>query len=253
MGSSESILKWFSSYLTDRRQRIVINGQTSQWTFVKAGVPQGSILGPLLFLVYISDIVNKFNASVRLFADDTSLYIIVENPNTAAVTLNNDLKHISNWANDWIVDFNPSKTFSMLISRKRDPVNHPPLFVNNIPLKCTSMHKHLGLTFSDTCDWTKHITNITDAAWTRLDLLRTLKFKINRHALEKIYSAFIKPVLEYSDSVWDNATTDSKKQLEAIRIEAARIITGVQNCVARKNSCLNLGGTLYKIGATNIN
>ena len=159
MGCSESILKWFSSYLTDRRHRVVINGQVSQWTFVKADVPQGSIIGPLLFLVYINDIGNELNASVRLFADDTSLYIIVENPNTAAVTLNNDLKHISNWANDWLVDFNPSKTFSMLISRKRDPVNHPPLFMNNIPLKCTSTKEHLGLTFSDTCDWTNHITN----------------------------------------------------------------------------------------------
>ena len=117
------------------------------------------------------------------------------------MTLNNDLKHISNWANDWLVNFNLSKTFSMLTSRKRDPVNYPPLFMNNIPLKCTSMHKHLGLTFSDTCDWTNHITNITNAAWARLNLLRTLKFKINRRALEKIYSAFIRPVLEYSDSV----------------------------------------------------
>ena len=241
MGCSESILKWFSSYLTDRRQRVVINGQASQWTFVKAGVPQGSILGPLLFLVYINDIVNDLNASVRLFADDTSLYIIVENPNTAAVTLNNDLKHISNWANDWLVDFNPSKTFSMLISRKRDSVNHPTLFMNNIPLKCMSTHKHLGLTFSDTCDWTNHITNITDVAWTRLNLLRTLKFKINRRALEKIYFAFIRPVLEYSDSVWDNATTDSKKQLEAIHLEAARIITGATKLCSTEKLLSDLG------------
>ena len=241
MGCSESILKWFSSFLTDRRQRVVINGQASQWTFVKAGVPQGSILGPLLFLVYINDIVNDLNASVRLFADDTSLYIIVENPNTAAVTLNNDLKHISNWANDWLVDFNPSKTFSMLISRKRDSVNHPTLFMNNIPLKCMSTHKHLGLTFSDTCDWTNHITNITDAACSRLNLLRTLKFKINRRALEKIYFAFIRPVLEYSDSVWDNATTDSKKQLEAIHLEAARIITGATKLCSTEKLLSDLG------------
>ena len=241
MGCSERILKWFSSYLTDRRQRFVIDGQASRWTFVKAGVQQGSILGPLLFLVCINDIVNELNASLRLFADDTSLYIIVENLNTAAVTLNNDLKHISNWANDWLVDFNPSKTFSMLISRKRDPVNHPPLFMNNIPLKCMSTHKHLGLTFSDTCDWTNHITNITDAAWTRLNLLRTLKLKINRRALEKIYFAFIRPVLENSDSVWDNATTDSKKQLEAIHIEAARIITGATKKCSTEKLLSDLG------------
>ena len=78
LGCSERLLKWFSSYLSDRCQRVVINGQASGWTYIKAGVPQGSMLGPLLFLIYINDIVNELHASVRLFADDTSLYIIVD-------------------------------------------------------------------------------------------------------------------------------------------------------------------------------
>lgn len=90
----------------------------------------------------------------------------------------------------------------------------------------TPTHKHLGLTFSNTCNWAEHIRNITKAAWVRLNLLRALKFKVNRHALEKMYTAFIRPVLEYSDSVWDNSSAEVKKQLEAVHIEAARIITG---------------------------
>ena len=75
IGCSDRLLNWFSSYLSNRRQRVIYNGQASEWTFVKAGVPQGSILGPLLFLIYINDIVNELSASVRLFADDTSLYM----------------------------------------------------------------------------------------------------------------------------------------------------------------------------------
>ena len=71
---------------------------------------QGSILGPLLFLIYINDIVNELRASVRLFADDTSLNIVVENPTAAAITLNNDLNFITAWASDWLVDFNAAKT-----------------------------------------------------------------------------------------------------------------------------------------------
>ena len=105
MGCSKDLIKWFESYLTNRLQRVVLNGQASEWTFVKAGVPQSSILWPLLFLIYINDIVNELRASVRLFADDTSLYIVIENPTTAAITLNNDLNFITTWASDWLVDF----------------------------------------------------------------------------------------------------------------------------------------------------
>lgn len=211
IGCSNDLLRWFSSYLTERKQRVILNGQASEWAFVKAGVPQGSVLGPLMFLVYINDIVNEINASVRLFADDTSLYIIVDNPNTAAVTLNNDLKHITKWGKIWQVDFNPSKNFSMLISRKNETVDHPPLYMDSVLVSNTSSHKHLGLTFSDSCNWAEHIENITAAAWTRLNLIRALKFKLKRKSLEKIYTAFIRPLLEYSDSVWDNTSTEAKK------------------------------------------
>ena len=132
-----------------------------------AGVPQGSILGPLLFLVYINDIVNELQAHVRLFADDTSLYIVVENPNNAVVTLNNDLRFISTWGDDWLVNFNATKNLSMILSLKRDQPLHPPLYMNGVLVRNTS-HKHLGLTLANNCSWTEHINNITSTAWHRL-------------------------------------------------------------------------------------
>ena len=211
MGCSESLLKWFTGYLSNRRRRVVLNGLASEWTFITAGVPQGSILGPLLFLVYINDIVSELQAHVRLFADDTSLYIVVENPNNAAITLNNDLSFISTWGDDWLVNFNATKNLSMILSLKRDQ----PLYMNGVLVRNTSLHKHLGLTLANNCSWTEHINNITNTAWHRLNLLRVLKFKINRNALEKMYISFIRPLLEYSNVVWDNASTDSKKQLES--------------------------------------
>ena len=89
-------------------------GASSSWTSVKAGVPQGSILGPLLFLLYINDIVEDINSSIRLFADDTSLYIIVDDPIQAAEQLNLDLAKIHYWADKWLVTFNPGKSESIL-------------------------------------------------------------------------------------------------------------------------------------------
>ena len=78
-GISGSLLSWFKDHLNDRKQRVVFPGSASSWAFIKAGVPQRSILGPLVFLIYINDIVDDIDSCIRLFADDTSLYIIVDN------------------------------------------------------------------------------------------------------------------------------------------------------------------------------
>ena len=130
MGCYDELLNWFSSYLSNRRQRVVINGQASEWTHVLVGVSQGSILELLLFLIYINGTLNELHASVRLFADDISLYIIVQNPNTAATILNHDLHCIETWGAQWLVDFNAVKTFSQILSLKRNPPLHPPLYIN---------------------------------------------------------------------------------------------------------------------------
>ena len=83
-GVTGEVIAWFKSYLSDRKQRVIVPGAVSDWKFNRAGVPQGSILGPFLFILYINDIVNDIGSNIRLFADDTSLFIIVENPVTAA-------------------------------------------------------------------------------------------------------------------------------------------------------------------------
>ena len=97
-GIKGDLLRWLSSYLSNRTQRVVLNGQSSEWASVKAGVPQGSILGHLLFLIYINDIVDQIGTNIRIFANDTSLYITVETPDRAALLLNRDLQTVHAWA-----------------------------------------------------------------------------------------------------------------------------------------------------------
>ncbi len=109
LGICGSLHNWFSSYLSNRKQRVVYSNSSSDWSSLNAGVPQGSILGPLLFLIFINDIVQEIKSNIRLFADDTSLYIVVEDPVTSSVTLNADLTTIHNWSDKWLVTFNPSK------------------------------------------------------------------------------------------------------------------------------------------------
>ena len=241
IGCSSLVVKWFSSYLSSWRQRVVINGESSDWSPIRARVPQGSILGPLLFLIYINDIVKDIGSAIWLFADDISLYIVVDSPETAAGIINTDLSKMCNWAIDWLVICNTNKTISMLISMKLVQVNHPPLQMDGSILTEKQSNKHLGITFSKTCTWTEHIDNISKKAWVRLNLFRPLKFRVSRKTLEKMYISFILPLLEYCDSVWDTASTESKEKLDAIHIEAGRIISGATKLCSVEKLLVELG------------
>ena len=125
VGVTGEVLAWFKCYLLNRKQRVVLPGAVSDWTSICGGVPQGSLIGPLLFLLYINDIVTDFGLNIRLFADDTSLYIVVDNPVEAANSLNNDLDNFTQWAARSLVSFNPTKTESIIISRFLNRIQHP--------------------------------------------------------------------------------------------------------------------------------
>ena len=125
IGFSENIVEWFSSYLDNRKQRVCLGGIASTWLSIFAGVPQGSILVPILFLIFINDIVNYIRTNIRLFDDDTILYKVVHNIDLAAAELNIDLESIKFWAKIWKVDFNPLKSKSLLITNENQDIQHP--------------------------------------------------------------------------------------------------------------------------------
>ena len=241
VGLSESFVAWFSDYLTNREQRVVIPGAMSNWVSITAGVPQGSILGPLLFLIYINDIVKEVDSHIRLFADDTSLFLKVDHISSAAETLNSDINKISIWAKSWLVSFNPTKTESVIFSRKSNSSNHPPLTMDNEIISEFSSHKHLGVILAKDCSWQSQIDCIKDKAWKRISIMRKLKFQLDRSSLENIYLSFIRPILEFSDVIWDNCSYTQKQELEKIQHEAARIVTGCTQFVSLSSLYRELG------------
>ena len=225
-GIRGKLLDWLKDYLTDRQQRVIINGEYSDWGNIEAGVPQGSVLGPLLFLIFINDITYVIkHCKIRLFADDMCLYIEVDDPNVQANELNKDLDSLNRWARKWHVDFSPPKTKELIVTRKRNPPHHPPSFLDETHVKQVTRHKHLGLTISKDLSWNQHITEVTDKATRRLGIMRSLKHKVDRLSLERIYLGFIRPILEYGDVVWDSPL-EILHPLEAIQRNAARIVTG---------------------------
>ena len=127
-GISGNLLLHLRSFLSDRKQRTVLNGQSSRWGNISAGVPQGSILGPLFFLIYINDLTENLSCSVKLLADDTSLFTIAQDPNSAASDLNHALDLVRLWAHKWRMSFNPEprkQAVELIFSKKTVKTDHP--------------------------------------------------------------------------------------------------------------------------------
>ena len=121
-------------FLANRYQRVILNGQVSKWAAVKAGVPQGLTLGPLLFLIYIIDLSKELSPNRRFFTDDTFLFSVGRDTNLSANALINDLLKINNWAYQWRMSFNPDlykQAQEVIFSQKYRKPNHPVLIFNN--------------------------------------------------------------------------------------------------------------------------
>ena len=235
-GISGSLFDWFNSYLIDRQQRVVINGQASSWGSVEAGVPQGSVLGPLLFLVYINDITHVVkHCNIRLFADDTCLFIEVDNRDDTTQKINSDLESICNWSKTWLITFSPPKTKSLTISNKDDSHLNKNVSFNNHIIDEVQSHTYLGLQFSNNLRWSHHIDDISKKARQRLNLMLPLKYKLDRYSLETMYTAFVLPTMEYGMVVWGGTYDIDFNKLEKIQIDALRLITGA---TARSNISL---------------
>jgi len=142
------------------------------------------------------------------------------------------MQKISDWANSWLVTFNPNKTESLLFSRKINQPHHPPINMNGQNVNTVDTHKHLGLTFDKRLSWHTHIDLTVEKAWKRINIMRKLKYLLDRNSLQTVYFSFIRPLLEYADVVWDNCTQYEANELEKIQHEAGRIVTGTTQFVS---------------------
>jgi hypothetical protein len=226
-GIRGKLLNWFKGYLSGRKQKVVHEGSASTQESIEAGVPQGSILGPLLFLIYINDLVDDLNCNVRMYADDTTLYLDYVNPVTGAQQLEDDLRKIERWAETWLVQFNPTKSESLLFSRKRNKVT-PNITMGNKVIEEVTSHCHLGITLQRNGKWSQQIQKTVTKAKKRVDILRSLMYCLGRKSIEKLYKSFIMPILEYGGIIWDNCNDYEKEELEKIQLAACRAITGAK-------------------------
>lgn len=224
-GIDGNLLHWFESYLVNRKQCVVIESKKSITLETKAGVPQGSVLGPLLFLLYINDIQDVIQTNLRQFADDASAFKGYQIFEEILESLVPDLKSMLHWSAKWLMNFNPTKTEGLNICLI-DQVRQPLILDGNEIVDVVS-HKHLGVIFNNKGTWSDHINYISAKALKKIGILRSLKYTFDRQTLETMYFSFVRSGIEYASSVWDSCTQNETNQLESIQIDAARIVTGL--------------------------
>ena len=163
---------------------------------------------------------------MKLFADDTSIYIEFDDENNASHTLNEDLKGIQQWADQWLVTFSSPKTKLLTCSFKKK--NYSPIKFSNAQLENVDKHKHLGLTLSSNLSWNAHIEALLHSVSPMSDVLKRLKYDLDRYSLERTYFSFIRPKLEYASNIWDNCSKKDCDRLENLQLDIARTVTGAR-------------------------
>ncbi len=177
-------------------------------------------------IVCVTQMVGWTFRIYRLFADDTCLFKSSPNFATDLVNVENDLNEIHQWSSKWLVDFNPDKTKLLLFSRRHISSN-PVLYLNGARISKESTHKHLGIIFSNKGDWNAHIELIIKKTTNKINILRKLKYILDRKTLDIIYKSYIRPVMEYADIIWGNTSQLNANLLEDLQLACLRIITGL--------------------------
>ena len=211
----------------------MLNGKNSNWSPVTAGVPQGSVLGPLFFLIYINDPVDNVSSEAKLFADDTPLFTVVYDVDIAADKLNRDLDIISNWAHQWKMQFNPDinkQAIQVIFSQKKGTVVHPPIFFNGSEVAIKLEHKHLGMILDSKLNFHSHIREAIIKARGGIGIIRFLSKYVSRDLLDQIYKLYVRLHLDYGDVIYHKYDPEFKldftKKLESTQYSAALAVSG---------------------------
>ena len=217
-------LLWIKDFLSSRSQEVILDGSSSETSTVLSGVPQGTVLGPLLFLIYINDLPQYVSpgTQVKLFADDSAVYRKITSPQDHVV-LQKDLENLVKWEQAWSMEFHPDKCQLLRISLKKNTSNYN-YQIHNTQIEETTNAKYLGITINNKLSWNTHINNVCQKGNNTLNFIHRNFGTCNQKIKTNLYKTYVRPVLEYSSSVWDPHTQTNKDRIEMVQRRAARFV-----------------------------
>ena len=239
-GIRGQLLKWLENFLTKRKMKVVVDGQSSKDADVLSGVPQGTVLGPILFLVHINDLPERVSSCVRLFADDCLLYRVIRTIQDH-IALQEDLKNLEKWAAEWGMKFNAVKCYTLPIKQKTFYMYQ----LDNTFLKEVTSNPYLGLNISDDLTWNYHINSMCKKASSTLGFIRRNLQRCPKETRLMAYRSLVRSTLEYGAVIWDPFTQNEVDKIERLQRQAARFIhndfkSKEKGCVTKMLSDLDL-------------
>ena len=246
-GIGGNLLSWISDFLTDRTQFVSVNGSCSSKTQVHSGVPQGSVLGPILFIYYINDLPSVTTCNLKIFADDTKAYTPINSVNDQ-IKLQTCINSLSDWTDKWLLKFNGSKCKVLHIGENNPRYDY---FIkvddSMVKLEETTSEKDLGVYIDPDLTFTGHIITTVNKARSMSGLINCSITHKSIDIMVPLYKAFIRPILEYANTVWHPFLRKDIDLIESVQRLFTKRIIGLQSLEYEERlKILNLPSLEYR-------
>ena len=224
-GIDGEMLAWITEYLKDRTQIVRVNGESSRTAAVISGIPQGTVLGPLLFVIYINDILDNVDSSGLLFADDAKIFRKIS-CREDSLRLQDDIANLEDWSDLWLLKFHPDKCHLLTLGKLENIMYCHRYKVSGKEIEHTFEEKDLGVVMDSDLTFGEHITQKVKKANSIVGIIRRSFASLQKDTFVKLFTAFVRPHLEYGQAIWSPHLRKYVKLIEDVQIRATKLVDG---------------------------
>ena len=225
-GIKGNILGWITAFLSDRTQVVKVNGVESEIIPVLSGIPQGSVLGPTLFIIYINDLLERIKCDGLLFADDTKIFQLITSREDA-LSLQSDINLLENWSNTWFLKFNPDKCHVLSIGKFKNIRHTQRYSIYGSEMEHVFEEKDLGVMVDAQLNFEDHIASKVKKANAIMGLIRRSFSFLSCDLFRRLYISFVRPHLEYAQAVWSPHLKKHINMIENVQVRATKLVDGI--------------------------